>query len=161
MGPIIRAATPADAVELARLRWDFRVGEQSSEPRDEFLRGFEAWFHEALASGRWIVAVAESAPGALCGCMYLERVTKLPLPGTFRREWGYITSAYVAAEERGHGLGRKLLDHLIEAARGRGLEFLILWPSDDAVPFYRRAGFRPVSEVSTGTAAEPPLALVL
>jgi len=120
-----------------------------------------AWLDEAIASGRWVVAVVEAAPDALCGSMYLECVTKLPLPGTLRREWGYITSAYVAAEERAHGLGRKLLDHLIEAARRRGLEFLILWPSDDAVPFYSRAGFRPVSEVWIGAAAEPPLALVL
>jgi ribosomal protein S18 acetylase RimI-like enzyme len=158
---VIREATPGDAAELARLRWEFRVEEQPAQPRDEFLSGFESWLHEALASGRWVVSVAESAPGTLCGCMYLERVTKLPLPGTLRREWGYITSAYVAAEERGRGLGQELLGHLVEAARERRLEFLILWPSDEALPFYRRAGFRPVSDLWTGAAGEPPLALVL
>jgi ribosomal protein S18 acetylase RimI-like enzyme len=157
----VREATPADAAELARLRWDFRVAEQSAQPRDQFLRNVEAWLHQALHSGRWVVSVAESAPGTLCGCMYLERVTKLPVPGTLRREWGYITSAYVAGEERGRGLGRELLGHLVEAARERGLEFLILWPSDEALPFYRRAGFRPVSELWTGADDAPPLALVL
>lgn len=157
---VVRDATPADAAELARLRWEFRVAEQAAQPRHEFLRDFEAWLREALESGRWVVAVADTASG-LCGCMYLERVTKLPVPGTSRREWGYITSAFVAAEARGCGVGRRLLDHLIAAARERGLEFLLLWPSEEGVPFYRRAGFRPTADLWPGGAGEPPLALVL
>lgn len=160
-GTTIREATPADAAELARLRWDFRVGEHPEQSRAEFLRDFGAWLEDAMASGRWVVAVAESAPGSLCGCMYLQTIPKLPVPGTIRRVWGCITSAYVAPEERRRGIGRELLDHLVDAARARGLEFVLLWPARDAVPFYRRAGFRAVSEVPTGAAGEPPLALVL
>jgi hypothetical protein len=38
---------------------------------------------------------------------------------------------------------------------------LIVWPSKEAVPFYARAGFRPVSEVHAGDDDEPPLELVL
>ena len=157
----VREATPADGAELARLRWDFRVGEHPEQSRAGFFQDFGAWLADAMASGRWVVAVAEAAPDALCGCMYLELVSKLPVPGKSRRMWGYITSCYVASEQRGQGIGRKLLDLLINAARARGLEFLILWPSEEAVSFYRRAGFRPVSEVYAGTDDEPPLALAL
>lgn len=38
---------------------------------------------------------------------------------------------------------------------------LIVWPSDDAVAFYVRAGFRPVSGVPAAPNDEPPLELVL
>ena len=41
------------------------------------------------------------------------------------------------------------------------MEFLIVWPSEAALAFYRRAGFRPVSDVHVGPDDEPPLELML
>ncbi len=41
------------------------------------------------------------------------------------------------------------------------VEFLIVWPSDEAVAFYGRAGFRPVSDVHVGSEDTPPLELKL
>jgi len=158
----VREATQEDAAELARLRWEFRVEDQPGQSRSEFVHDCEAWLREALGSGRWVVAVAEDTEtDSLCGCMYLECIDKVPVPGGIQRAWGYVTNSYVASEQRGLGLGRKLLDLLIAVARGRGLEFLIVWPSKEAVPFYARAGFRPVSEVHAGDDDEPPLELVL
>ena len=157
----VREAAPMDAPELARLRWEFRVEDQSLQPRSEFLRECEEWLHEAFRSGRWVVVVADAERGSLCGCMYLQCIEKVPVPGRSPRAWGYVTNSYVASEQRGHGLGRVLLDLLIDAARARGLEFLMVWPSEDASSFYRRAGFRPVSEVHAGHDDEPPLELLL
>jgi hypothetical protein len=71
----IREAMPSDATELARLRWDSRVEDQSAQLRAEFLRDCEAWLREALASRRWVAAIAESEPHSLCGCMFLQYVT--------------------------------------------------------------------------------------
>ena len=108
-----------------------------------------------------MVAVAESDPGLLHGCMYLQCVEKVPVPGGIRRFWGYVTNSYVASEVRGKGVGQKLLNSLIDAGRERSLEFLIVWPSQESVPFYERSGFRPVSEVHVGPDDEPPLELLL
>ena len=120
-----------------------------------------AHYLEALASQQWIVAVAESGEGSLCGCMYLQCIAKVPSPGQIHRSWGYVTNAYVEPPYRGKALGRRMLDLLIETARLQELEFLIVWPSERAVPFYQRAGFRPVDQAHAGPDDEPPLELVL
>jgi ribosomal protein S18 acetylase RimI-like enzyme len=158
---VIREAIPSDIAELARLRWDSRVEGQSVHSRAEFLRECEVWLRERLASGRWIMAVAESGQDLLSGCMFLQCVEKVPAPGATQREWGYLTNSYVEPQQRGHGIGQKLLQLLIDAARNRGLEFLIVWPSEASVAFYRRAGFHPVSEVHVGADDEPPLELMM
>jgi len=158
---IIREARPVDVAELARLRWDFRVEDQPGASRGDFLTECEAWLREALASRRWIVAVAESRPAALCGCMFLQCVEKVPAPGATRRAWGYVTNSFVDSQLRNRGVGQKLLQFLIATARNRGLEFLIVWPGAAAVPFYRRAGFLSVSDVHAGVDDEPPLELRL
>jgi N-acetylglutamate synthase-like GNAT family acetyltransferase len=48
---------------------------------------------------------------------------------------------------RNSGVGSKLLAAVSEWARELELEMLIVWPSDASIPFYRRAGFDPTSEM--------------
>lgn len=60
-----------------------------------------------------------------------------------------------------HCIGAKLLEWLIGAARNRDLEFLMMWPNEASVPFYRREGFCPASDVHVGADDEPPFELVL
>jgi YbgC/YbaW family acyl-CoA thioester hydrolase len=54
---------------------------------------------------------------------------------------GKIGRMAVAATMRSSGIGRTLLDALIEAARQRGDREVILHAQASAVPFYARAGF--------------------
>jgi GNAT superfamily N-acetyltransferase len=158
---LVREARPMDVSELARLRWDFRVEEQAGRSRSEFLASFQRWFSGTLASDRWVVVVAESEPNALCGCMYLECIEKVPSPGSGHAAWGYVTNCYVAQEHRGAGLGSRMLHLLVDLARARKMEFLTVWPSEMSVSFYKRAGFQTVSEAHCGTDDEPPLELIL
>jgi len=160
-GIIARKATPADAAELARLRWDFREADHAGHSRAEFVRECEAWLRAALASDRWMAAVADARSDALCGCMFLQYVEKVPAPGSMHRQWGYVTNAFVDPELRSRGIGQKLLQLLIDGARHRGAEFLLVWPSESARTFYRRAGFLPLADASEGAGDEPPLQLTL
>jgi len=156
---MIRLATGLDAPELARLRWDFRLEEQAGHSRADFLEETKNWFRSVLSSDRWVVVVAESEPGLLCGCMCLQIVEKVPAPGGRHRAWGYVTNAYVASDARGRGVGGQLLDLLVHAARSRKLEFLLVWPSDESVAFYQRAGFRALTEIANDD-DPPPLQLI-
>lgn len=54
---------------------------------------------------------------------------------------GRIGRMAVLPEHRGQGLGRKVLDKLIELARGRGMERVYLHAQTHALAFYQRAGF--------------------
>jgi GNAT superfamily N-acetyltransferase len=157
----VRPATVADAAELARLRWEFRPQDQQASGLDEFSREFTDWLAQAFDSDMWIAAVADTGDHELVGCIFIEAVSKVPNPGAIHRTWGYVTNSYVAPGYRGQGVGGRLPDVVIGAARERGHEFLIVWPSEEALSFYTRAGFREVAAVHAGPDDYPPLELVL
>lgn len=160
MGVTVRRAELRDAAELARLRWEFRPGDRLNQGLGAFSREFEEWLAEALASD-WMAAVAEESSRTLVGCVFLRSVSKVPNPGARDRAWGYVTNSYVAPAHRAQGVGARLLEVVITAARERGHEFLIVWPSEEALSFYARAGFREVTDVHGGPDDYPPLELIL
>ena len=157
----VRQATLADSAELARLRWEFRPQDQQAQGLDEFSREFRGWLVKALTTDTWMAAVADDGNDALVGCIFLGSVSKVPNPGAIDRAWGYVTNSYVAPAHRGQGVGGKLLEVVIAAARERGHEFLIVWPSEEALSLYTRAGFREVADVHAGPDDYPPLELRL
>ena len=146
---VVRLARAGDSGEISRLRWEWSTedGRQPAEPREAFTRRFTAELIERLADPRWRIWVAEDAtrPGRLIGTVCLERVDKLARPYPRAAAWGYITNMYVSPGHRNEGIGQELIGAAIEAAAAEGLEMLLLWPSDRAVPFYERLGFAPVA----------------
>lgn len=56
---------------------------------------------------------------------------------------GHIGRMAVVREWRGRGVGRAILDRLLEIARARGYGEVRLNAQTHALEFYRRAGFRP------------------
>ncbi|HLY35376.1 MAG TPA: GNAT family N-acetyltransferase [Candidatus Limnocylindria bacterium] len=144
----IRLATTSDIDEIVRLRWEFSSEDdrRPTESRESFRARLAADLASFLASPRWSIWVAEDVArnGTLLGTVCLERVEKLARPYPRASAWGYVTNVYVAPSVRNAGLGTRLLQAAIDAAQREGLEMLLLWPSDRAVPFYRRLGFEPV-----------------
>ena len=139
----IRRAMFADAAELARLRWDFSPDEVAAggQPYAEFAAGFAEFLRAALADGGWTVWVAER-DGRLVANVYVRLVPKVPRPGRFGQVYGYVTNVYAEPDARNQGIGSALLRAVIAWARERRLEFLIVWPAEESVRFYERAGFR-------------------
>jgi GNAT superfamily N-acetyltransferase len=159
--PLVREARASDAAELARLRWDFRSGSWSAQSREEFSAEFHLWFQSAYSSARWAVVVAQVRPERLCGCVFLQCVEKVPRPGVVGQAWGYVTNSFVDPEFRSQGLGGVMLRFIVDVARAKSLEFLIVWPSAESVAFYERAGFLPVALRHAGPGDSPPLELLL
>jgi ribosomal protein S18 acetylase RimI-like enzyme len=150
--PTVRAAREADALELARLRWDLTFEgheDEAVESRDAFAARFAERWSSFLASGRWFVAVAEGTvtEGRLIGCVWLEVVDRVPRPIRHADEMGYVTNVYVVPDRRNEGIGSRLLTTVMAESRRRGLAELFVWPSDASIAFYRRAGFSQSSEV--------------
>lgn len=140
---VYRTATLADGHELARLRWIFSSAEaQQAEPLEAFIPNFLTGFlRPALESGLWAVFVVEQKPGRLIGNIYLQIIRKIPRPARRRNTYGYITNVFIEPEWRNGGVGGVLLEQVISWARERDLEFLVLWPSELSVEFYKRHGF--------------------
>jgi GNAT superfamily N-acetyltransferase len=136
----IRQAIIDDAEALARLRWDFSSpAQQAAQPFEAFREPFAAYLAEAFAHG-WVVWVAEAGK-RIIGNIYIQVVAKLPRPGRFGHRWGYVTNVYVIPDMRDAHIGAALMARVQQWAREEDLEFLLLWPSERAVPFYQRAGF--------------------
>ena len=60
---------------------------------------------------------------------------------------GHIGRMAVLKNARGNGVGRSLLDAILDAARAQGLTEVFLHAQVDAIPFYERAGFVAEGEV--------------
>ena len=54
---------------------------------------------------------------------------------------GQIGRMAVLIPQRGHGIGRRLLDRAIGSARQRGMEEVFLHAQSHALEFYQKAGF--------------------
>jgi predicted GNAT family N-acyltransferase len=93
--------------------------EEQGVPRDEEWDGLDE-------AARHFIAI--DAAGRVLGTARL-------LPS------GQIGRMAVLAEERGRGLGRRLLDAAVAAAQDAGHERVFLHAQTHAVPFYRKAGF--------------------
>lgn len=140
---IYRLATPADVDTLARLRWDFRTEYTADPPPipwEQFLEAMRVFLREAFGSGMWAVWVAEDE-GQIVAQAFIQRIRKVPRPAALERYFGYVTNVYTRPAYRNQGVGAVLMRHVQDWAKQEQLEMLVLWPSEKAVPFYRRAGF--------------------
>jgi GNAT superfamily N-acetyltransferase len=140
--PVVRAATPADAPELARLRYEFRAAERPAvEPNEQFVVRTTAWMRERLSADtawRCFVAVRN---GAIVGHVWVTLIEKIPNPGSGEPErHAYLTNLYVRPAERG-GTGGALLEAALDWCRGQRVDTVILWPSERSRTLYARYGF--------------------
>lgn len=130
---VVRVATIADVGTLARLRHQWRAGERGERGLDErsFQEAFAAWMEEHWATHIPFLAVREKNP---IGMAWLAVVDRVPGPEHFTRRSAYVQSVYVVAAERGQGIGTMLLSLVLEHARGLGLDYVAVHPSERAFP---------------------------
>lgn len=148
--PALRIAVPADAAELARLRYEFRSAERpATEPREAFIARATAWMRERLAPGtpwRCFVAVRDEA---IMGHVWITLVEKVPNPGGDEPErHAYLTNLYVRPAERG-GTGSALLETALAWCRESRVDTVILWPSERSRTLYARYRFDTSAAVLT------------
>jgi GNAT superfamily N-acetyltransferase len=137
----VREATPADAAELAELRWEFRVGRAAPiEGRDEFIERCALWMRSELASRRSWRAWVAVAGGRIVGQVWLDLLVKVPNPAAERERHAYVSNLYVRPDARG-GVGTRLLETAVAWAKLNDVDRVVLWPTSRSVTLYERAGF--------------------
>lgn len=140
--PAVRTATPADALQLARLRYEFRAAERpAAEPEEQFIARATTWMRARLAPGtpwRCFVAVRDRE---IVGQVWLTLIEKVPNPGGDEPErHAYLTNLYVRPARRG-GTGSALLEAALAWCRDQRVDTVILWPSERSRSLYARFGF--------------------
>lgn len=138
----IRTATPADAPALARLRYDFRceLGDPAEGP-GTFIERCASWMAPRLAAGSlWRCWVAEE-DGRILGHAWAQLIEKIPNPVVEPELHAYVTNCYVVPHARGRGLGSSLLEEALAWCRARGVDAVLLWPSERSRTLYLRHGF--------------------
>jgi ribosomal protein S18 acetylase RimI-like enzyme len=130
----VRRATPSDAEAIGRLLHDFNT--EFDEPVPE-PRAIAERIGELIESGETIVLLAGSGPHGLAVLRFRPSLYSRALEC-------YLAELYVVPAERGHGLGRALMEEAIEVARRQGANYKDLGTSEDDVAaraLYESLGF--------------------
>jgi len=141
----VRPAGVEDAPALAGLRWRWRVGEAAETPEPDvageqpFAGDLAGWMERH--AGTHTAWLAEAVGGEAVGMVWLCVLDRIPSPGRWSRHAGLLQSLYVVPEHRGQGIGAQLVEAVLDEARRRDLDYVMVHPTERSVPLYRRAGF--------------------
>ena len=130
----VRRAIPADGGELARLLHDFNTEFDEYVPAVPVLTERIA---EHIERNHSTFFLAGAGPDGFASVRFRPSLTTGSLDA-------YIEELYVAPARRAQGLGRALLEAVMEEARGRGADHIDLGTSEDdtaARGLYESAGF--------------------
>lgn len=139
---VYRLAEAKDVRALAAMRsaFTYEDGDPHAAARPDFDTAFEATVGEGIATGRWVIWVAE-ADDELVSHAFVGLIDKIPRPTREHRYIGYLTNVYTRPRHRGRGIGAQLLARVVDWATAADVELLFVWPSEESVGFYERAGF--------------------
>src|SRR3954469_6491449 len=132
----IRRATPGDAEAVARLLDDFQREFDEPSPGVDAL---EERYADLIRNRDMTVLLAGDGPDGFAQIRFRPWVYSAG-PNAH----SYLEELYVVPSLRGQGLGHKLLDAAIEAARGEGATHMELGTSEDDIAarsLYESVGF--------------------
>ena len=123
----------------------FPVGEQ--EDRSDIRRNNDAYYRHHLADGTHTACFAiDGENGRIVGCGGICYQSEMPSPDNPTGTNGYLMSIYALPELRGEGIGRKIVEYLIDDAKQRGTEKIYLESSGMAKRLYHEIGFTDMSD---------------
>jgi GNAT superfamily N-acetyltransferase len=145
---IVRPAGANDAASLATLRFALRSSvREAPEDRVRFIDRTTVWMRERLSdASHWRCWVAESNE-EIVGCVWIQRVEKLPNPNGLPEHNAYLSNFFVAEQHRGRGVGATLLDTALGWCDTNGIDITFLWPTERSRPIYARYGFSAVGGI--------------
>jgi GNAT superfamily N-acetyltransferase len=130
----LRRATANDAVDVGRLLHDFNTEYDDLTPGPERLA---ERIKTLLAGGDTVVLLVGAGPDGLAVLRFREAIWAEALEC-------YLAELYVVPAQRGHGLGRALMNAALELARAAGAAWMDLGTSDTDVVarrLYESLGF--------------------
>lgn len=144
---IYRTANENDFPQLAQMRWDFRQenGEETAiVSKSEFIENCVEFLRKETKN--YVYWIAENN-GEVISHIFVQTINLVPRPCRLNDAFAYLTNTYTKPEFRSKGIGAELLNHVIDWAKTEDFELLLVYPSDEAINFYKRLGFENDSEI--------------
>ena len=146
---VVRVADERDEAALAALRRAW-LEERSGRPVEDpgFEAAFAQWWRLELPRRTFWLAEAgsERSGWTPVGSINVVEIVHMPRPGARSGRIGQVGSAFVLSGFADRGVAGALLARAVEHARERRYRRLLLAPTGNSAPFYRRAGFAPAEE---------------
>ncbi|MGN8831696.1 GNAT family N-acetyltransferase [Selenomonas montiformis] len=126
-----------------RMRVLAEVFSDSEQPDWEAIRkNNEDYYKETLSDGTHTACFAVNEDdGKIIGCGGICYQKEMPSPDNLTGTNGYLMNIYTLPEYRGHGVGRRMVEFLIDDAKKRGTEKIYLESAKDAKHLYEEIGF--------------------
>jgi len=138
---IIRLASYSDIEALIKMRLDFTLEYStnliiSESMYEEYYKETKLFLEKAIESKQWFIWIVE-VNNEVVSHIFLELIHKVPRPGGKTNPFVYMTNVYTLPQFRSQGIGSKLLEHIKNWSKGNNYEFIIVWPSDKSIDFYK------------------------
>ena len=134
----LREARRDEVRQIVEMLIDDPLGKSREDPSDltPYLKGFDAIVADPLNT-----QYVWEEDGELLGCLQLTFIPGIPQFGMWRAQ---VEGVRVKSTQRGSGVGRKMIQAVMEVARERGCAQLQLTTNKvrkDAQRFYESLGF--------------------
>ncbi len=126
-----------------RMRVLAEVFSDSEQPDWEAIRqNNEDYYKEALSVGTHTACfVVNEDNGGIIGCGGICYQREMPSPDNLTGTNGYLMNIYTLPEYRGHGVGKRIVEFLIDDAKKRETEKIYLESAKAAKHLYEEIGF--------------------
>lgn len=114
------------------------------EPDADFDARFRDWWARERHQRHAVVAHVAGTPVGMANGQVFSR---MPAPGRPSARWLYAANVYVGEAHRRQGVGRTLVQALVDFAEREGMVRVVLAPSAMSVPLYASLGFRPADDL--------------
>lgn len=127
------------------IKWRMRVLHEvffipDNQPMKEIEQANTAYYQSALKAGGHIACFAYHENEIVgCGgiCLYQE----MPSPDNFSGQCAYLMNVYTCPQFRGHGVGKMVVQWLVEQAAQRNITKIYLESSKSGRILYGKMGF--------------------
>lgn len=114
---------------------------------DKLRTANEKYYRKHLADGTHVACFAtDEETDRVVGCGGICYQREMPSPDNPSGTCGYLMNVFAVPEERGRGIGRKVVEFLINDARTKGTGKIYLESSEVAKPLYHSMGFHDMSD---------------
>ncbi|KGX91418.1 GNAT family N-acetyltransferase [Pontibacillus marinus] len=138
-----RLAELKDIDQLIKMRWDNTIEFDESKSHssyNDFEKECRSFLETSIKDDQWYIWIAEQ-DGIVISHIYIELIQKVPRPGRTTYPFAFMTNVYTLKEYRNKGIGSKLLSTINNWVKENKYEFIIVWPSDESINYYKKNGY--------------------